>query len=81
MQGSAADIIKRAMLKVDDWLQSSGIDAAVIMQVHDELVLEVGHDSIDEVAAEIRGLMEGAADLSIPLIVETGVGDNWDDAH
>ena len=81
MQGSAADIIKRAMLKVDDWLQSSGIDAAVIMQVHDELVLEVGRDSIDEVAAEIRGLMEGAADLSIPLIVETGVGDNWDDAH
>ena len=81
MQGSAADIIKRAMLAVDDWLTESGLDAKVIMQVHDELVLEVEDSIIETVSAELQRLMEGAAELAIPLVVETGVGHNWDDAH
>ncbi len=81
MQGSAADIIKRAMLAVDDWLTESGLDAKVIMQVHDELVLEVEDSIVETVSAELQRLMEGAAELAIPLVVETGVGHNWDDAH
>ncbi|MFL2546548.1 MAG: DNA polymerase I [Candidatus Rariloculaceae bacterium] len=81
MQGTAADIIKMAMLRVDDWLTSSGADARVIMQVHDELVLEVAEDSAEDTAAEVTGLMEGAAELSAPLKVVFGIGDNWDEAH
>jgi DNA polymerase I len=81
MQGTAADIIKRAMLQVDDWLVASGTDARVIMQVHDELVLEVDAQSADQIAAEITRLMEGAATLAVPLKVDFGVGDNWDEAH
>ena len=81
MQGAAADIIKMAMLRVDDWLTSSGADARVIMQVHDELVLEVAEDSAEDTAAEVTGLMEGAAELSAPLKVVFGIGDNWDEAH
>ncbi|XOV86241.1 MAG: DNA polymerase I [Pseudomonadota bacterium] len=81
MQGSAADIIKRAMIQVDRWLQESGVDARIIMQVHDELVLEVGTEAVDGVVAELANLMGGAASLSIPLVVETGVGSNWDAAH
>ncbi|MEX0942835.1 MAG: DNA polymerase I [Pseudomonadales bacterium] len=81
MQGSAADIIKRAMISVDAWLMESGIDAKIIMQVHDELVLEVKDNLIDEVIAELTGRMSGAATLSIPLLVETGVGNDWDAAH
>ncbi|MEX2327831.1 MAG: DNA polymerase, partial [Pseudomonadales bacterium] len=81
MQGSAADIIKRAMISVDAWLMESGIDAKIIMQVHDELVLEVKDSLIDEVIAELTGRMSGAAALSIPLLVETGVGNDWDAAH
>ncbi|MFN3770624.1 MAG: DNA polymerase I [Ectopseudomonas guguanensis] len=81
MQGTAADIIKRAMIKVDGWLQDSGIDARIILQVHDELVLEVREDLVDEVSAQLRSLMSGAADLDVPLLVEVGVGSNWDEAH
>lgn len=81
MQGSAADIIKRAMISVDGWLMDSGIDAKMIMQVHDELVLEVKEDLVEEVVAELKDRMSGAAALSIPLVVETGVGDDWDAAH
>ncbi|MGG2398495.1 DNA polymerase I [Pseudomonas sp. SH1-B] len=81
MQGTAADIIKRAMIKVDSWLQQSGVDARIIMQVHDELVLEVREDLVDEVSAKLKELMGGAADLDVPLLVEVGVGANWDEAH
>jgi len=81
MQGTAADIMKLAMVAVDDWLQASGIDARVILQVHDELVLEVREDLVEEVAAKLRDLMGKAAELAVPLIVETGSGSNWDEAH
>ncbi|KPA89705.1 DNA polymerase I [Pseudomonas asplenii] len=81
MQGTAADIIKKAMVKVDDWLTHSGLDAKVILQVHDELVLEVREDLVAEVSEQIRGHMSSAAQLDVPLLVEVGVGDNWDEAH
>ncbi|MBV6825472.1 DNA polymerase I [Pseudomonas sp. PD9R] len=81
MQGTAADIIKKAMVAVDEWLSASGLDAKVILQVHDELVLEVREDLVDQVSAEIRAHMSGAAKLDVPLLVEVGVGNNWDEAH
>jgi len=81
MQGTAADIIKRAMVTVDSWLQKSGVDACVIMQVHDELVLEVAEQQLDEVRTTVCELMSGAAELAVPLLVEAGAGDNWDEAH
>lgn len=81
MQGSAADIIKRAMINVDAFLQDSKLDALLIMQVHDELVLEVKADQVDELKAELVKLMSGAADLAVPLEVDVGVGDSWDEAH
>ncbi|MEX0606832.1 MAG: DNA polymerase, partial [Halofilum sp. (in: g-proteobacteria)] len=81
MQGTAADIIKRAMITVDQWLQSTEIDARLIMQVHDELILEVAEHSVEDVCARVRELMSAAAQLSVPLLVETGVGRNWAEAH
>ncbi|MGF6152800.1 DNA polymerase I [Pseudomonas fluorescens] len=81
MQGTAADIIKKAMVAVDNWLMTSGLDAKVILQVHDELVLEVREDLIDQVREEIRVHMSSAATLDVPLLVEVGVGNNWDEAH
>ncbi|RMH83276.1 DNA polymerase I [Pseudomonas sp. AOB-7] len=81
MQGTAADIIKRAMIAVDAWLQDSRIDARIILQVHDELVLEVREELVEEVGAQIKALMGGAAELDVPLLVEVGVGANWDEAH
>ncbi|CAI8762619.1 DNA polymerase I [Pseudomonas sp. NPDC087626] len=81
MQGTAADIIKKAMVAVDNWLESSGLDARVILQVHDELVLEVREDLVDQVREEIRQHMSAAATLDVPLLVEVGVGNNWDEAH
>ncbi|MCE5978985.1 DNA polymerase I [Pseudomonas sp. JR33AA] len=81
MQGTAADIIKRAMVKVDNWLSESGLDARVILQVHDELVLEVREDLVPRVKDEIRQHMSQAAQLDVPLLVEAGVGANWDEAH
>ena len=81
MQGTAADIIKRAMVKVDNWLSESGLDAKVILQVHDELVLEVREDLLETVSAEIRQRMSEAAELDVPLLVEVGIGSNWDEAH
>ncbi len=81
MQGTAADIIKRAMVKVDNWLSESGLDARVILQVHDELVLEVREDLVQQVKDEIRQHMSQAAQLDVPLVVEAGVGANWDEAH
>jgi DNA polymerase I len=81
MQGTAADIIKRAMIEVDSWLQSSRIPARLIMQVHDELVLEVADEAIETLVGQTRTHMIRAADLSIPLKVDVGVGRNWDEAH
>lgn len=81
MQGSAADIIKRAMIKVDSWLDESALDARIIMQVHDELVLEVNKNDTQAVVSGLEEHMCAAAALSIPLEVEIGVGSNWDAAH
>ncbi|NIM27329.1 MAG: DNA polymerase I [Gammaproteobacteria bacterium] len=81
MQGTAADIIKRAMIALHDWLGTSGARARMIMQVHDELVLEVVEDAVDDVQAKVKELMESAAELSVPLKVDTGSGKNWDEAH
>ncbi|GAB2579925.1 DNA polymerase I [Nitrincola alkalisediminis] len=81
MQGTAADIIKRAMIEVHAWLASSGLDAKMIMQVHDELVFEVKADAVPELTEQIQRLMAGAAQLNVPLLVEVGVGDNWEEAH
>ena len=81
MQGTAADIIKRAMVAVNGWLDESGLDARVILQVHDELVLEVREDLVEQISKDIRVHMSGAAELDVPLLVEVGVGNNWDEAH
>ncbi len=82
MQGTAADIIKKAMIAVDAWLHScEAVDAKMIMQVHDELVLEVKTEDVDAVSEHLSQLMSHAVDLSIPLLVDIGVGDNWDEAH
>ena len=81
MQGTAADIIKRAMINTDQWLLNDKPDAKMIMQVHDELVFEVAENKIAEYSAIIRTLMCSAANLNVPLIVDIGVGDNWDEAH
>ena len=81
MQGTAADIIKRAMIDVDDWLQHSQAPARLIMQVHDELVLEVADEAIGTVVAQLRDHMARAAELKVPLKVDVGVGRNWDEAH
>ena len=81
MQGTAADIIKKAMITVHGWLASSNLDTRMTMQVHDELVLEVPEGNVQEVASGVEKLMSGAVELCIPLVVEAGVGDNWDEAH
>jgi DNA polymerase-1 len=81
MQGSAADIIKKAMLSVHAWLPASGLDAAMIMQVHDELVFEVADAQVEELKEGVIARMEGAAELEVTLVVEAGVGANWDEAH
>ena len=81
MQGSAADIIKRAMIAADAWIQAERPPVRMIMQVHDELVFEVEEGAVDEVKPRIRAAMESAAELAVPLLVEIGVGDNWEEAH
>ena len=81
MQGTAADIIKRAMILVDAWLPSLDGAARMIMQVHDELVFEVREDRLDAIGAGVRERMMAAANLNVPMIVDVGVGANWDEAH
>ncbi|HHU7957997.1 TPA: DNA polymerase, partial [Escherichia coli] len=81
MQGTAADIIKRAMIAVDAWLQAEQPRVRMIMQVHDELVFEVHKDDVDAVAKQIHQLMENCTRLDVPLLVEVGSGENWDQAH
>jgi len=81
MQGTAADLIKRAMLAVQGWLDEQRLATKLILQVHDELVLEVPDDEIVMVRHELPKLMGGVAKLAVPLLVEVGVGPNWDEAH
>ena len=81
MQGTAADIIKKAMIKVHDWLETTDFDAKMIMQVHDELVFEVAEDQVDDLVREVKARMESAAELKVPLIVDAGIGENWEEAH
>jgi DNA polymerase-1 len=82
MQGTAADIIKRAMVAVDAWLESGAKSRALmLMQVHDELVFEADAGFVEELLAQVRSRMEGAAELRVPLVVDSGVGENWDEAH
>ncbi len=81
MQGTAADIIKRAMVQIDQWLAEAPFDARMVMQVHDELVFEVRADQADAFAGEVCQRMAAAAELAVPLLVEAGIGDNWEQAH
>jgi DNA polymerase I len=81
MQGTAADIIKRAMISVHDWLAGADAPARLVMQVHDELVLEVRQDSVEQVEHGLRVLMTSAEELRVPLRVDVGRGVNWDEAH
>ena len=81
MQGTAADIIKLAMIEVDRWLTDSALDAKMIMQVHDELVFEVADDACDTLCAEVTARMANVIELKVPLLTEVGVGANWDEAH
>ena len=81
MQGTAADIIKVAMIQVQNWLDKSNINIKMIMQVHDELVFEVAEESIEQATAEVKQIMEAATELHVPLIVDIGQGKNWDEAH
>ena len=82
MQGTAADIIKMAMLDVAKWIEGlNNDDVKMIMQVHDELVFEIKEHNLDEYTSKIIGIMESACSLSVPIIVEAGVGKNWDEAH
>ena len=81
MQGTAADIIKKAMLDVDGWLINQDVDASIVMQVHDELVLEVNESILDALIVQVNALMSGAASLDVPLVVDVGFGGNWDEAH
>ncbi|MDG2061846.1 MAG: DNA polymerase I [SAR86 cluster bacterium] len=81
VQGTAADIMKLAMIKLYQWLETSNLDAKIIMQVHDELVLEVKESDIKETSDGLINSMKNAADLTVPLDVEIGVGSNWDQAH
>src|SRR5690606_39120544 len=81
MQGSAADIIKQAMLRVDSWIREEQIPAHMILQVHDELVLAVAESAVGEVRKRLVEIMAGAESLAVPLVVDAGVGDNRDQAH
>jgi len=81
MQGTAADIIKRAMIVVDGWLAKQSLDAKTIMQVHDELVFEVADNDVDALVAGVTDAMQGAAELDVELLVDVGIGQNWDEAH
>ena len=81
MQGTAADLIKLAMLAVDAWIDASGVDARLMMQVHDELVFEVADDAVAGLSEKVAALMSDIGWLDVPLVVDVGTGDNWDEAH
>jgi DNA polymerase-1 len=81
MQGSAADLIKSAMIVVQGWLDSERLQTRLLLQVHDELVLEVPESELAQVRGELPRLMTEVARLRVPLVVDVGVGANWDEAH
>ena len=81
IQGTAADIIRRAMVAIPGALQGAKLGATMLLQVHDELIFEVPEAELDETAEVVKATMEGAARLDVPLVVDTGSGDNWDEAH
>lgn len=81
IQGTAADIIKIAMIKVSDWLKENEVNAYLMMQVHDELIFEIAEKDLGQTIPQIKKHMEHAVSLSIPLVVDIGIGDNWDEAH
>ena len=81
MQGTAADIIKRAMIAVDQWIGLDNENVKMVMQVHDELVFEVDESHLNEVKNEICQIMQGVVELSVPLVVDAGSGENWALAH
>ncbi len=81
MQGTAADIIKLAMIEVDRWILEQSNAIRMIMQVHDELVFEIPHELLEPASKTLKEIMESAANLSIPLVADVGQGDNWDQAH
>jgi DNA polymerase-1 len=81
MQGTAADLIKLAMVAVQNWLERDGLKSKMIMQVHDELVLEVPSAELDLVKQKLPELMAHVAELKVPLLAEVGVGNNWEEAH
>jgi DNA polymerase-1 len=81
MQGTAADLIKLSMIAVQNWIEAESSQSAMVMQVHDELVLEVPEDEIELIKKRLPELMAGVAQLAVPLEAEVGVGANWDEAH
>jgi DNA polymerase-1 len=81
MQGTAADLIKMAMIAVQGWIEKERLTTKLVMQVHDELVLEVPVEELDDVKRSVEELMTGVAKLDVPLVVEAGIGDNWEKAH
>ena len=81
MQGTAADIIKMAMIEVDKWIGDQNSDVRMVMQVHDELVFEVKESSVSTVKQQVCGIMQSVTDLKVPLIVDAGVAENWALAH
>jgi len=81
MQGTAADLIKMAMVSVQGWIEKQKLETKLIMQVHDELVLEVPGAELEKVKEKVRALMQNVAKLEVALVVDVGVGDNWDQAH
>jgi DNA polymerase-1 len=81
MQGTAADLIKLAMIAVQDWIEQAHLGTRMVMQVHDELVLEVPELELELVKQKLPELMAGVAQLKVPLVAETGVGHNWEEAH
>jgi len=81
MQGTAADIIKLAMIAVDKWVQQQGDDVRMLMQVHDELIFEIKESKVEAISQKLKKLMETAVELDVPLIADVGMGNNWDEAH
>ena len=81
MQGTAADVVKLAMIAVARWIEAQCFQSRLVLQVHDELVLEVPHGELPQVREQLPRLMSGVATLAVPLLVEVGVGANWDEAH
>ena len=81
MQGSAADIIKRAMINMHNWLAETDLDVKMIMQVHDELIFEIAEKDLEAAQTKIVGIMQNSSKIDVPLLVEAGVGDNWDEVH